>query len=232
MGELGDKGLSQLLLSPLFLFNQILGTIVPGALLMMMLGLKGNQLLRGMWLSPLFGYRSKVGIFLMLAFVVGNILRLPIVFVASLSKKEKTFWLKGQAPEVQKMVGAVITDGVILSTPGLVDRLSLLQADGAFHIGTGTALIVAAFVPGDGSLRWIEGALGAGMFWAGVLKGRKYADEVLGIIGIGMANILARMTSQQLVVLKAMVRTFGPKEASPVTDVVSSPQESTSSDSK
>jgi hypothetical protein len=220
MSELGDKGLSQLLLSPLFLFRDILGTIIPGTLLMLLFGLKGNALLRGMWLDPLFGYKTKVVIFLMLAFVLGNILKLPIVLIASLVKKEEVVpWLKGQSPEVQKMIGAVITDGVILSTPGLVDRLSLFQADGAFHIGTGIALMVAAFVPGDGSLRWIEGVLGVGMFVAGILKGRQYADEVLRVIGIGTANVLARMNPQQIDILKATIKAFSVEPAKQITEV-------------
>jgi hypothetical protein len=119
MTEIDGKAISQLLLNPLFLLNRILGTIVPGALLIMLLDLKGNVLLRNQWLNPLFGYRTKLGMFVMLAFVIGSILRLPLVWVGSLLTL-----LLPKAPEIpaiKKMYGAVMTDGVLLANPALID---------------------------------------------------------------------------------------------------------------
>src|SRR5271168_159122 len=78
MGDLDSKSVNQILLGPLFLLNHILASIVPGALLLLLLALKGNVLLRNEWLSPVFGYRTKLAVFLLLGFVLGNILRLPI----------------------------------------------------------------------------------------------------------------------------------------------------------
>jgi hypothetical protein len=47
--EIDHKGVNQLLLSPLYLFDQILSTVIPGALFMLLLGLKGNAMLRVFW---------------------------------------------------------------------------------------------------------------------------------------------------------------------------------------
>lgn len=212
MSEIDGKGITQLLLNPLFLLNHILGTIVPGALLILLLGLKGNVLLRDGWLNPLFGYKTKVAIFLMIAYVIGSALRLPLTWIGALLKPLRPKVepiLKGQQPVVSKMFGAVISDGVLLANPALIDRLSHSQTNAAFHIGTGTALLVAACVPGDGSLRWIEALLGIGMFCAGILKARTYQDEAIGAVGIGFANILAGMTPNQFIVAGAVIKALG-----------------------
>jgi len=221
MGEFDGKGISQLLLSPLFLLNYILGTIVPGALLLLLLGLKGNLMLRNEWLSPLFGYKTKVAIFALLAYVLGSILRLPIQWISALLKLlipkrlitqetgSPTVLLKGQPPAVEKMLNAVITDGVLLATPSLIDRLSHVQTSATFHIGAGTALLVAAFVPGDGSLRWIEGVLGLGMFYSGLVKAHEFKEHSIAAVGIGMANILASLTPQQIMLAKAAIKSLG-----------------------
>src|SRR5207302_465758 len=105
--------------------------------------------------------------------------------------------------------GAILTDGVILARPALSDRLSLWQTDAAFHVGVGTALLVAAFVPGDGSLRWLEAVLGTAMFVIGVRKGNHYSDQVLNIVGVGLADIIGGMTPQQLSIAKAAVKSLG-----------------------
>jgi hypothetical protein len=75
------KGLSQLLLSPLFLFREVLGTIVPGALLLLLLAYKGSPALHHVWLDSPFGYRIKIALFLLFAYVVGKALVTPLLFV-------------------------------------------------------------------------------------------------------------------------------------------------------
>jgi hypothetical protein len=219
MSEIDGKGISQLLLSPLFLLNHILGTVVPGALLILLLALKGNVLLRNGWLNPLFGYKTKVAIFLMLAFVIGSMLRLPLQLLAValkplLPKTAAPVFASGHNPMVQKMIGAIMTDGVLLARPALSDRLSLFQTDAAFHVGIGTALLVAAFVPGDGSLRTLEAVLGTAMFLIGFRKGVSLSNHTVNIVAVGLADIIGGMTPQQLSIAKAVVISLGLDTAS------------------
>jgi hypothetical protein len=213
MSEIDGKGISQLLLSPLFLLNHILGTVVPGAVLILLLALKGNLLLRAGWLNPLFGYKTKVALFVMLAFVFGSMLRLPLQLLALVIKpsspKPPEEFLKGQPDVVRQIVSAAMTDGVLLARPTLMDRLSHLQTDVAFHIGMGTALAVAALVSGDGSLRLLEGLLGLAMFLVGIRKGMKYNEQVLSVVGIGIVDILGNMTPQQISIAKAAIKSLG-----------------------
>jgi hypothetical protein len=230
MLQTDDKGISQLLLSPLFLFNHILAVLLPGLLFLMLLSLKGNILLRNLWLIQQLGYKTKVGLFLLLAYVVGSVLRAGVTVLFSLRKKKAPPALlsfESQPPEVQKMLGKALTDGALLSTPGLMDRLSLSHTDAGFHLGAGLAFLIAASVPGDGSLRWLELLAGTGMFWAGILKSRSYQDEVLGMVGIGWANIFARITPQQATTLAAVYNALKTPQPTTTTAISSEPTKPT-----
>jgi hypothetical protein len=211
MSEIDGKGINQLLLSPLYLLNHIFGVLMPGAFFLLLLALKGNVLLRNGWTNPLFGYKTKVALFILLAYVVGSMLRLPLQWLAAAFKPFQTpaTVFKNQHPEVQKALTAILTDGVLIARPFLLDRLSLLQSNVAFHIGVGIALLVAAFVPGDGSLRWLEAFLGTAMFVTGFRKGKDLVDETIGAIGIGLAHVIGGMTAQQMTIAKATLVSLG-----------------------
>jgi hypothetical protein len=202
--DIDHKGINQLLLSPLFLWDQILGTIMPGTVLMLLLAFKGNATIREVWYNSPFGYKTKIAAFVLLSYVVGNAVKLPVYLFVPLQKKKQEkdllnmpAWLKEQSPEVQKMIHGAASEGALLATPGLVDRVMLWKADAAFHLGTGMALFIAAMVPGDGSLRWLEAFVGLVMIRVAMWKGKQYQDQLLHNTGIGYANLFARMTPQQ-----------------------------------
>lgn len=227
MVEMDPKGINQLLLSPVFLLAQILGIIIPGALLMLLLGLKGNAMLRGVWLSSPFGYKTKVAIFLLLAYIFGSVLKLPLICIRSLRKEtppDVPAWLQKQTPEIRQMLVGVVGDGVLVSTPGLLDRLSIIQADAAFHFVTGTALLIASIIPGDGYLRWLEAIIGVFMCWAGIVKGLRYKNEIWSMIGIGWASILGRMSPQQFTIAIAVINSLKRADATPEAAVKTTPE--------
>lgn len=142
-------------------------------------------------------------------------MRLPLHWFASLLKPLVTKYhpdkiiLKGTTPDVQEIVGMAIVDGVFIARPAVMDRLALFQTDAAFHMGTGTALLIASFVPGDGSLRWIEGLLGLGVYVSGFLKALDYNKLQVSLVGAGLIDILGGMTPQQIDLAKAAVKAFG-----------------------
>lgn len=219
MLEINKQEMNSLLFSPVYLLNQCLGIIVPGMLLLLLLALKGNQLIHEAWFITSLGYKTKVALFLMLAYIIGSMLRAPFHWLAMMISKRGVDTpigdqMKGQPPEIIKVVKGAIADGVIFATPGLLDRLSHYQTDGAFHIGIGSALLVASCVPGDGHLRWLEVILGVGMFLAGIRKAHLYKDEVLNVMGIGFAHVLGRMSKEQLVLAGLVFRSLGIKAAS------------------
>jgi hypothetical protein len=229
--DVDNKGISQLLLSPLFLLEEILSTIMPGVVLMLLLGLKGNTLLRGVWYGSPFGYRTKIAVLLLVAYVVGAAVKLPFFLLMPFAKKappaEVPDWFKKQNPDIQKMITGIAIEGAIVSTPGLVDRLSVVKAGAGFHAGTGMALLVASLIPGDGSLRYLEAPVGLAMLAAAVWKSREYQNLVLQSVGIGWANLIGRMTAQQLHIAAAVIKTLGinaPVAPSP-TGTVGAPAE-------
>ena len=212
MLDADQKGINQLLLSPLFLFNLILGTLTPGVVLMLLLILKGNRLLRNVWFNVPLGYKTKVALYLLLAYVFGSVVKLPIVglaaFVKTAPMPEPVGIFKGQTAEVAHMLRTMFTDGVIMATPGLTDRLSLIQADASFHLTTGIALLAAATIPGDGHLRWLELLIGIGMLGAGIRKIKEYKHQALGFVGVGVANVFARMSPEQLSMAAAALKSL------------------------
>ncbi|HSY66290.1 MAG TPA: hypothetical protein VK829_16975 [Terriglobales bacterium] len=114
-----------------------------------------------------------------------------------------------------------MTDGVVLATPGLVDRLSVAKAEAGFHLGTGAALLFAAFIPGDGSLRGWEAVLGLAMLCVAIFKLRTYSDLSTATVGVGLANVLARMSPQQIQIAAAMFSSLGSAVAPAVTQPAS-----------
>lgn len=228
--DIDHKGLNQLLLSPLYLFEQLLSVMAPGLLLMLLLGFKGTLTMQEAWSHAPFGYKTKIAAALLLAYVVGSALRLPFILFNPLAKKfapktPMTFPLQ-PSPQIKKMLSAVITDGAVLATPGLADRLSLGKADAGFHLGTGMALLVAACVRGDGALRWLELTVGLAMLTAAFLRGQEYQDQLLSTVAIGWAHVLGRMTPEQFHFATTLLQALGavPKQASSSSSPLDAPQ--------
>lgn len=239
------KGISQLLLSPLYLFRQILGTIVPGALLLLLLAHKGNPVLCHAWLNSPFGYKTNIAIFILLALVTGRILVIPMLFIfackaayqriaADIKEPKSAALVPAGNPSnlntetARDMLTGALTDGLILSTPGLMDRLSLEQSNAAFHIGTGCALPVAAAFPGD-NLSWFEAVLGFAMLVVGIHLSIQYSSLGTRYIGIAFHNQVTSLTPQQLLAsaawLKAMMAAASTVQSPPPRpDAMKEPQ--------
>jgi len=210
MLETDNKGVNQLLLSPLFLLDRVLGTLAPGVLLVFLLALKGNRLLGNIWLNPALGYKTKVAGLLFLSYITGTFLKVPHYFISKFAKTpvlEMPPQFHKQTPEVTKAFYTIFTDGVLWASPRLLDRLSLSKAEVAFHIGAGTALMVASVVPGDG-LRVYECLSGLLLFGVGIWKAHDYAEELYRALAIGAASILGNLNTQQVIMLKSFFETF------------------------
>jgi hypothetical protein len=213
------KGLSQLLLSPLFLFREVLGTIIPGALLLLLLAYKGSPVLHHVWLDSPFGYRTKIALFLLLAYIVGKALVTPLLFVIASRRIYGRIATEVRAPTAgppappggrpgpegeaaSYMLQGAVVRGPILWTRGLEDRLSILQSNAAFHVGTGCALLVAAAFPGD-NLRGTEALLGFAMLVVGIHLGHESNKEYVRFVGTGLFDRLVNMTPQQIQIVAA-----------------------------
>ena len=218
------KGITQLLLSPVLLLRVIQGSVAPGALLLLLLAHKGSPVLRHAWLDSPFGYKTKVAVFLFLAYVVGYVLVLPISFIGACKRyyhhvtapagkpesvapslPDSPYSMYTEAEMGNHMLTGAVTDGLILSTPGLMDRLSLVHSDAAFHLGTGCALLIASLFPGD-NMRLLEAVAGFMMLCVGIQKAGTLTKTYLQSIGIGLVAQFASLTPQQIQVWAAMVK--------------------------
>jgi hypothetical protein len=218
-----SKGITQLLMSPLFLFRQVLGIVVPGALLLLLLAHKGNRVVRNAWLHSPFGYGTKIAISLVFAYIAGEVVTLPFSFIlackaliqrtAAVLRTPKAIQplpsnpLGSNSDAPRNLLRGAVTDGVILSTPGLADRLSLVQSQAAFYVGTGCALLIAAIFPGD-DLGWLEAIIGFAMVFVGTHKAIEFRETYVQHIGIGLASQFGKMTPQQISQWAAFIKTL------------------------
>ncbi len=212
--DVEEKGLNRLLLSPLYLYDQLVSTVMPGAVFLVLLCLKENPLMRTFWYGSPLGYRTKLTAFVALAFLAGHLVKLPLNFIFSVRNRIKkedvdgfSEALKKQTPEVRTLFKGIVLQGAVLATPGALDRLSVSKADGGFYVGTGSALLLGALISGDGSRwRWWEVSIGLAMLWVGLWKAYEHRDRTLEAIGVGWANVLASATPQQLQLGAALIK--------------------------
>jgi hypothetical protein len=130
--------LHQLLLTPLHLLLDIQGVMIPGISFLLLLAFKGNSTIQAIWWHSPFGYKTKVALFLLLSYVVGKLIFLPFSIFLSLMalirkvakqpspQAEPVVW--SHLPKEQRdLVTGVVTLGPLLATPGLMDRLAVMQ---------------------------------------------------------------------------------------------------------
>lgn len=210
---------NRILLSPLYLLNDILGSVIPGAIQLLLLGFKGNALVRGFWFGLPFGYKTNVAVALAVSYVIGKFLILP--FLPLLLLKTKNVEAQGPlaqlSPDSRGMVMGVIVEGALLATPGLEDKIAVRRASIALHAGVGLSLILSSFFPGDGNLRWVEAGLGCASLIGALILARLYNKTLAGTIGVGIANLLARMTKEQMQFFVTILNNLPKQPSSPVT---------------
>lgn len=209
--SLEDQGgvFHRLLLSPLNLLHDILGTVIPGGIFLLLLAFKGNAVVRSAWVHLPFGYNTNLAIAIVISYAVGKTLQLATF----------PFWLKkdAEAPqnlkhlpnESRQMLFGALTEGVFSALPILTDKMAVLHADSAFHAGMALCLIVAGCFPGDGKLRIVEILLGILFLTAGTIKMRLYQDALLRYAGAGLATVIARSSKDQLTLAAAIFRGLG-----------------------
>lgn len=205
----------RLLLSPLFLLHDILGALIPGGLFLIMLGFKENVTIRNIWFGLPFGYKTNIGIALVFSYLIGKVFQIPWHLVGMTPKKrEEAPENIKQLPEgLRKMLFAAMTDGVFAATPEIADKMAVQRAEGALYLGLSFSLVIASAFPGDGRFRILELLLGFGSLAASIAIFKAYTRSIAGNIGVGIANILARMSKEQLHICAAILKGFGAQRA-------------------
>ena len=212
--------LHQLLLSPLHLWGDIQTTMIPGVSFLLLMAFKGNLTVQTIWWHSPFGYRTKIAIFLLLSYVAGKLLPLPlsvlrwlITWILKLRNynppQDQTNPLSHLPQEQRDIVTGALSLGPILATPGLTDKLAIIQFESAFYLAIGITLIEASLFPSDGYWRLVEVLAGIIIFAAGFTKTKEYEKSYMRHLGVGMANMASQMTHQQSLVLLEMFKKLG-----------------------
>src|SRR6266566_1352125 len=84
-----NSGLSQLLFGPVYLIGEAIGFVLPGVLFCLGLLLKGQRAPFAAFDLTFLGYRTRVFVFLLIAFVVGKILTSPLRLILDSLSIEK-----------------------------------------------------------------------------------------------------------------------------------------------
>ena len=213
-------GAHRLLLSPFFLVEDLLAALLPGLVLVVLLFAKGEPSTRAAFATTIIGYKTRIACVVLIAYVIGKVIRMPLALLQSwlarsdaVQQAVRRFFpgAKSQSvldkldPDVKTVVLGALAGPLFLSKGSLIDLLMVISAQTGFSLSTGTVLLVASMIPGDGGLHWAELGAGCILFIAGVAGSIKLRDASLLLLGTAAARSIAAMSSTQLQTLVALL---------------------------
>jgi hypothetical protein len=206
--------LDRLLLGPISLLHHLFGATIPGGFFLLLLAFKGNLTVKSLWFDLPFGYRTNLAVALLSAYILGKLFLIPATLWQLKEPKVPIPENMNHLPkELRQAVFGAFAFGSLSAVHGLAERMAAQRAEVAFHLGLGTSLITASLFPGDGRFRLVE--LFAGILFeiAAIALSRYCKRQVLPNIGLGLANVLSRLTKDQITILGAVATTLQAKPA-------------------
>jgi hypothetical protein len=216
-GKTARQGVDRLLLAPVFLLYEIVSVLIPGLLFVVLLFVKGNHSLVAAMQSQLLGYKTKLSIAALFAYVAGKVFNLP---ANSLFKSSVDRWraeIAKPGPKLQSSREAFAT-GVFL-LPGLFAREHILDyiivqaMNAAFQLSTGLVLVVSSLFPGD-HLRFVEALVGLVLSVFGYRAFMNLPTILAALLGLAMSAEFQKLFPGN-VVAAGELPVPEPKEAQP-----------------
>jgi hypothetical protein len=220
--ELPDElkpDLHRTLLGPLSLANEIFGGLLPGCILTMLLAVK-SRWIQSLFSYGLLGYKTKVACALVVSYVFGkaslSVVTLADELVRSAHKQRtiadaakksgdsKSTPLQvlskiiADSPRAKSFVLGLFGGSFLLGKSGAYEYYAAYNADTLFHLSAGLTLTIAALIPGDGRLRYLEAILGVVLLARGLRSAWRRTDEFAGLFGMMVGSNLAKMTPEDL----------------------------------
>ena len=193
----GREGLDRLLLAPVFLIYEVFAVFVPGLLFMLLLLLKGNHTIVTALQSSLLGYKTKLAIAALFAYLAGKIFNLPTNYLLPWCIQK---WSVGLQPQSKQMKNARQTFvlGVFLlpslfGTEHTLDYFVLTMMNASFQLSTGLVLVVSSLFPAGDQFRRIEGLLGIVLCVVGYRSFVTLPTMLIAMLGIGMSGTLQKI---------------------------------------
>lgn len=204
----GGGQISAILLGPLFLLHDLLATLVPGGLFLLLLAFKGNATVVHAWLALPFGYKANVAVALSVSYIIGKLLQLPtapfLLFEEKLGDPPAN--MAHLPADVRQMLVGAIAHGALNASREVAERMAVERADVAFHAGMALSLLAASLFPGDGRFRWTEALAGLAFGTVGIIRRQYFERQTATRLGAGMAVMLGHMSKEQLGLLVAIFK--------------------------
>lgn len=190
-------GASKILLAPAFLLLELIVALLPGMTLAVLIAIKRNPEFVSTFDHLPFGYRTKIGVGLLLCFVVGRVLCFPGRFLEKWFADRLQHDLK-KNPDANGEMFKSVAVGVLL-LPRLFGRsealtyMMLVRTDCYFSLNTGLALLIAAAIPGDGILRLVELGSGLALAWIGLVWFKRAPKVLIALFGMSLAGEIEKL---------------------------------------
>jgi hypothetical protein len=193
----------ELLLHPLNMLHQIFAGLIPGVLAIFVALMKHSRVIpAAMSVTGMLGYKTRVVLAVVLAFVIGRIVQSCTLAIAVTARKLSE-WLKirtGNAAtltpsqeQARNFVVAVAFGTVLAKDGSAFDAWESQRAQIGMMLNAGLVLIAASFFPGDG-LRMCELMSGLILFLIGIQQGTKLDGVKLQAVGSAVGQFLAAHT--------------------------------------
>lgn len=192
--EKAAEGVNKFLFAPMYLVYDIFTALVPGVLFSVLLFIKQIYGPFALLNSAALGYKTKICLGLLLSYIVGRFFRIPVeLLLARYLKREMGKVSKSAEPPIDFVknffVGALAFPQLFKKVQPL-DLMVLVITNMVFTCTTGSALIVAALIPGDGILRLIEAGIGFVMVLEMTASSKGFLRTFAVLLG-GMVDIQA-----------------------------------------
>lgn len=195
----GKEGLDRLLLAPVYLIHEIFAALVPGVVFVGLLLINGNRVATSLFQNSLLGYRTRLLLALVLAYIFGKISVIPAEVAIRFSVKR---WAKSIAKSessesrdtVKKLVIGMFVLPAIFKAEHVLDYLILSLTVASFYISTGVTLLVFAVLANGRSIRATSIAIGL-LFCARGFVGMQntFKETFAAMLGVALSDRILKM---------------------------------------
>ncbi len=225
-----SSGLTQLLFGPVFLICEVIGILLPGFLFCLLLAFKGYRLPVAMFHVDYLGYRTKVCVFLLVAYMVGKVLNVPLrTLLNYVVEKVSVFGEREPREQAAKNFWYYLLAGVVivptfLGKSRILDYLMVGLSALSFEFGAGFGLLLLSAIPGDGKMRILELLAGLLLLLA-LLKSLKQVEGVVAVtIGYSLHDFLSKIPVEKWPATFEVAKALG-KVSAMATPATSTPED-------
>jgi hypothetical protein len=192
------EGVERLLLAPVYLIYEIVAVLLPGVLFIILLLAKGNHSVISAFQNPILGYKTKICIAIVLAYLAGKVFSGPadglrVHFTEKFTKEAQNPNSKTTHDLAKKfLIGVYFLPGLYASEHAL-DYLVMMMMNVSFSVTTGIVLLISACIPGDHSFRWVELAVGVLLLIRGYRGYRVSLEFSVYMLGVTLSSEIQKL---------------------------------------